>query len=147
MNAWTVTKVVRFAHCDPAGIVFYPRFFDIVHEVLEDWFSDALRCPFRELIVERGLGFPIVRLATEFRAASRLGDELTVALSVPRLGGASMSVDYAVSCRGEPRLDIRTVIVQTDLATGRARAIDGALRERIEQFRNGAPASAVGGTR
>ena len=28
-------KRVRFAHCDPAGIVFYPRYFEMLNELVE----------------------------------------------------------------------------------------------------------------
>jgi len=27
---------VRFAHCDPAGIIFYPRYFEIIKEKWSD---------------------------------------------------------------------------------------------------------------
>lgn len=30
-------KTVRFQHCDPAGIVFHPQFFVLLHEVQEDF--------------------------------------------------------------------------------------------------------------
>jgi 4-hydroxybenzoyl-CoA thioesterase len=35
-------KRVRFQHCDPAGIVFYPQYFVMIHELMEDWFTEAL---------------------------------------------------------------------------------------------------------
>jgi 4-hydroxybenzoyl-CoA thioesterase len=135
MSAWRTRRTVRFAHCDPAGIVFYPRFFEIVHDALEDWFRDALGLPFRELIGTRREGFPVVALSTRFLAPSRLGDELDVDIGVPRLGGASLDVRYALSCGGEPRVVILTTIVHTDLATGRPLPIDDDLRGRFERYR------------
>ena len=135
MSAWRTRRTVRFAHCDPAGIVFYPRFFEIVHDALEDWFRDALGLPFRELIGTRREGFPVVALSTRFLAPSRLGDELDVDIGVPRLGGASLDVRYALSCGGEPRVVVRTTIVHTDLATGRPLSIDDDLRGRFERYR------------
>ncbi|MDB5967509.1 MAG: thioesterase superfamily, partial [Polaromonas sp.] len=30
-------KLIRFHHCDPAGIVFYPQFFYLLHEMQEDF--------------------------------------------------------------------------------------------------------------
>ncbi len=35
-------KLIRFHHCDPAGIVFYPRYFVLFHELYEDWFAEGL---------------------------------------------------------------------------------------------------------
>ena len=42
MSANQGEVLVQFAHCDPAGIVFYARYFEIINEVVEDWFEDAL---------------------------------------------------------------------------------------------------------
>ena len=33
---------VRFGHCDPAGIVFYPRYFEMLNALVEDWISEGL---------------------------------------------------------------------------------------------------------
>lgn len=134
-SAWHTRHTVRFAHCDPAGIVFYPRFFEIAHEAKEQWFGAIIGVPFQQFVGARGRGLPIVRLEADFFAASRHGDELDIAITVAQLGRSSLHLHYAFSCAGEPRLAIRTVIVQTDLHTGRPVPIDGELRERIEALR------------
>ncbi len=137
MSSFRTTRTVRFGHCDPAGIIYYPRYFDLIHEVKEDWFLDALGWPYAKSITELRKGFPMVRLASEFHAPSRLGEELSVVLTVPQLGRSSMGIDYAVSCDGEARVEVRTVVVQVDLSDGRPRAIESDLRERIDRFRKG----------
>ena len=134
VSAWHTTRTVRFGDCDPAGIVFYPRFFEIAHEAEEDWFRDGLGLPFREMIGVRREGFPVVALAARFHAPSRLGDLLDIAIAVTRLGGASVDVRYVLSCAGEQRVEIKTTIVHTDLESGRPRPIEGDLRRRLEAF-------------
>ena len=136
MSSFRATRIVRFGHCDPAGIIFYPRYFDLIHEVKEDWFRMTLDWPFSKLIGETKKGFPIVRLESEFHTPSRLGDELTIVLTVPRLGSSSIAIDYAVTCGDELRAQMRTVVVHVDLTDGRSRPIAGELRERIERFRS-----------
>ena len=37
MPAYQREVLVRFAHCDPAGIVFYARYFEMINGVVEDW--------------------------------------------------------------------------------------------------------------
>ncbi|MDQ2962152.1 MAG: acyl-CoA thioesterase [Pseudomonadota bacterium] len=135
MSCFHATRIVRFGHCDPAGIIFYPRYFDLIHEVKEDWFREALDWSFAKSIGAMRKGFPIVRLASEFHAPSRLGEDLLIVLSVPHLGRSSIAIDYEVSCGGEQRAEMRTVVVHVDLADGRARPIADELRERIERFR------------
>ena len=134
-RAWHTRHTVRFAHCDPAGIVFYPRFFEIAHEAKEEWFRAVVGIPFQQFVGAHGRGLPIVRLEADFFAASRHGDELDIAITVAQLGRSSLHLHYAIGCGGEPRLAIRTVIVQTDLRTGRPVPIDGELRERLEAYR------------
>jgi len=136
MSGFRATRIVRFGHCDPAGIIFYPRYFDLIHEVKEDWFRMALDWSFAKSIAEMKKGFPIVRLASEFHSPSRLGDELTIVLTVPQLGRSSIAVDYALTCGDQLRAEMRTVVVQVDLTDGRSRPIAGELRERIERFRS-----------
>ena len=34
--------LVRFSHCDPAGIIFYPHYFVMFNGLVEDWFNHAL---------------------------------------------------------------------------------------------------------
>jgi 4-hydroxybenzoyl-CoA thioesterase len=35
MPAYQREVLVRFAHCDPAGIVFYARYFEMINGVVE----------------------------------------------------------------------------------------------------------------
>ena len=137
MSVFRTTRTVRFSHCDPAGIIFYPRYFDLIHEAKEDWFKEVLDWPFGSMIGEMKNGFPIVRLEADFRGPSRLGEELTIALRVPVVGGASLHLHYEVTCGGAARLEARTVVVHIDLTTGKPLAIGDDLRARIERFRAG----------
>ena len=40
---------IRFAHCDPAGIVFFPQYLVMINNLVEDWVTDALGMPVRRL--------------------------------------------------------------------------------------------------
>ena len=33
---------IRFTHTDPAGYVFFPRYFDMLQAVAEEWFENSL---------------------------------------------------------------------------------------------------------
>ena len=44
MAAPFVSQVeVRFRHFDPAGIVFYPRYFEMINDFVEEWFDYSER--------------------------------------------------------------------------------------------------------
>ena len=134
---------VRFSHCDPAGIVFYPQYFVLFNGLVEDWVSDALGISYVGLVAEHGIGLPTVSLRSEFRAVSRMGDEVTLALEVERLGVRSLTL--ALACHGDdgPRAEVRKVIVCTSLETHRSQPFPPDLRAAIERFQGAATAATV----
>jgi 4-hydroxybenzoyl-CoA thioesterase len=126
---------VRFADCDLAGIVFYPRYIEMFNAVVEDWYADGLGLPFRELHKEHGLGIPTVHLETDFRVPSEVGDLLRAELAVEKIGGASFTIAIRLLGAGnEERVRARLVLATMDLKTRRAIQIPAALRARIASF-------------
>lgn len=79
---------IRFQHVDYAGIVFYPRFLEMLNCLVEDWFEEALDRPFSKMHETNGI--PTVDLKIQFKKAARLGEVLTKKLWVKNLGGASI---------------------------------------------------------
>ena len=69
-KVFEVEEVVRFAHCDPAGIVFFPQYLVMLNTLHERWFGEALGVPYQHYIGERRLGLPTVRLECDFVAVS-----------------------------------------------------------------------------
>ena len=41
---------IRFGHCDPAGIVYFPQYLVMLNGLLEDWFTDGLGVSYAELL-------------------------------------------------------------------------------------------------
>src|SRR5213078_3442059 len=95
---------IRFQHCDPAGIVFYPRYFEMLNQIVEDWFADELGMPFQEMHLKLGLGVPAVRIDCEFLSASRIGDVLTFELWARAIGKRSISLEIAAQMDDDIRL-------------------------------------------
>ena len=91
---FTTQKQVRFHHCDPAGIVFYPQFFVLLHEVQEDFLAH-IGFPEHALIAG-GKGVPIVDLRTEFLGMCRNGDQLVMTLELTRIGNSSLGMHYEI---------------------------------------------------
>ena len=127
---------IRFAHCDPAGIVFFPQYLVMISHLVEDWVDDALRVPYAELVGRRRTGMPTVSLQCEFSAISRMGDEVRLGLRVERLGGKSLTLQIGCRCGDEPRMVVRQVLVFTSLDTHRAIDIPADLRAAIERFQS-----------
>lgn len=88
MNYFIKKEKVRFQHVDYAGIVFYPRFLEMLNCLVEDWFEEALDRPFSKIHETNGI--PTVDLKVQFKKAARLGEILTKKLWVKNLGGSSV---------------------------------------------------------
>jgi len=86
------TEKIRFKHVDYAGIVFYPRFLEMLNDLVEDWFEEALDRPFSKIHETNGI--PTVDLKVQFKKAARIGELLTKKLWVIKLGGASITCGF-----------------------------------------------------
>lgn len=110
-QTFTTTRRVRFADCDAAGIVFFPRYFEMLNGVVEDWFAGPLGASFRELHLDRGVSVPTAAVEARFMAPSRLEDDLTFALAVTKLGGASCSLRHRITSGDQLRFEATQTIV------------------------------------
>lgn len=127
--------LVRFADCDPAGIVFYPRFLEMFNNLVEDWCRDGLKFSFNEIVIERGWGLPTVHLEADFLAPCRLGEVLKADLFVRGMGTSSINADILLSGPDmSPRVRGKVVLVLSDRRTGRALALPNELRNSIAAF-------------
>jgi 4-hydroxybenzoyl-CoA thioesterase len=111
---------IRFAHCDPAGIVFYPQYLVLTNALVEDWFTEHLKIDYAHMIAQRRVGLPIVKLECEFSRPSRMGETVTLSLSVAAIGRRSIKIDIVGQCGDEIRFRAHQVLVTTSLETGNA---------------------------
>lgn len=126
---------IEFNHCDPAGIVFFPRYFEMVNSVVENFFADVLRHPFARITMEEGCGVPTVRLQVTFTAPSRLGETVRFTLEVEGVGRSSADFRIIAARDGETRLECAQRIVWVG-PDGRAQAWPAPLKARLtEQIR------------
>jgi 4-hydroxybenzoyl-CoA thioesterase len=136
---FTVQKQVRFHHCDPAGIVFYPQFFYLLHEVQEDFLAHI---GFAEhLLIAGGTGVPIVDLKTEFLGMCRNGDRLTMTLELTRIGNTSMGMQYEIlgspTAPGDPgatKLRAHGVVVYSEVPHGKPVRIPDNMRSALMPY-------------
>lgn len=132
-QVFTSRRRVRFADCDAAGIVFFPRYFEMLNGVVEDWFSGPLGASFRELHLERHVSVPTAAVEARFVAPSRLEDDLTFSLTVTRLGGASCGLRHVIASAGERRFEATQTIVHVGRSL-KPEPWPEPLRSRIQPF-------------
>lgn len=116
MSLFERQVVVRFEHCDPAGIMFYPRLFGLVNEAVEDWFA-VMEHDFKSLHIDQRKGVPTVKLDAEFTSPARLGDLLRQTLRVTHLGHASCRLRHEAHVSERPIAHFEHTLVFVDLDT------------------------------
>ncbi|WP_159976289.1 MULTISPECIES: thioesterase family protein [unclassified Novosphingobium] len=129
---FTTRAQVRFADVDPAGIVFYPRYFEMLNGAVEDWFEQDLGMDFAAMHLERRIGVPTVKLETEFVSPSRLGDRLEIIITPRRLGRTSCGISVVFTGEGRERLHAQVVLVCMDLDSHRPVEWPEGVRAAIE---------------
>lgn len=131
----TMPIQVLFRHCDPAAIVFYPRYVELVHDVVENWFNNGLQISYYTLHGERGLGIPTVNLQVDFKAPSRLGEQLTGKLKVLKLGRTSMQLNVQLCGPDDGvRVDAKATVVFVTVENISPLEIPADFRERITPY-------------
>lgn len=127
-------QLIRFSHCDPAGIVFFPQYFVLFNGHVEDWFDEGLGLGYAKVVIGQRIGLPTVALQCEFMKPSRMGERVQLGLAVRELGRSSIKLELTCRKDGELRVRVRQVIVTTSLDDGLSRPIAQNVRDAIERF-------------
>jgi 4-hydroxybenzoyl-CoA thioesterase len=133
-NRFSKAAVIRFSHCDPAGIVFFPQYLVMFNDLVEDWFTHGLDVRYAEFFGVRRLGFPTVSLACDFKAVSRIGDQVALSIGVDRVGTSSIALSLRCEAGAERRVEAKQVLVATSLETHRPIPLPPDIRQALDIF-------------
>lgn len=103
MSALTNTRTVRieWGDCDPAGIIFYPRYFEMFDAATAALFERTLgMTKFEQLKAFAFAGYPLVTTQAKFLRPTRFGDDVVIESTI-RFGRSSFSVEHRLSLAGE----------------------------------------------
>lgn len=125
---------VLFKHCDPAGIVFYPRFFEMINDAVEAMFSDALGWPFEDIHPDQGV--PTASISVQFKAPCRHGDQLMLAIEIKAIGTSSLTLKTRATAPDQLRFEADHTLVCVG-ADGRPTAWPDDMRHKITGLMEG----------
>jgi 4-hydroxybenzoyl-CoA thioesterase len=91
---------VEWGDCDPAGIVYYPRYFAYFDNCTAALFEAAGLPKDQMLKTYRIIGIPMVDTRARFIAPSRFGDDVVVESSILKWNRSSFEVQHKLF-RGE----------------------------------------------
>ena len=135
---------VGWGDCDPAGIVFYPRFFewmDLTSHVL----VRAMGIPREAMLPPTASvgGFPLVGAQAEFLLPVQMDDRLEVRTRVARVGRSSFSLRHEIARLGrdgQPEVLVargredRVFVGRDASGTLRSQALTPRMRAVLDRF-------------
>lgn len=124
---------IEFNHCDPAGIVFYPRYFEMVNSVIENFFADVVGRSFASMHFGADNGVPTVAMEAVFQKPSRLGDKVRFTLRVEKVGGSSVTM--WLEGYGPDGLRLRVGMTLAWIAGMKAAPWPAEMRAALERYR------------
>jgi 4-hydroxybenzoyl-CoA thioesterase len=95
------TRRIEWGECDPAGIVFYPRFFAMFDNATTLLFTAALGMTKYEFLNKYGCaGYPMVDTRARFLVPARFGDDVTIETSITEIKRSSFQITHQLKKDG-----------------------------------------------
>lgn len=95
MFANSRTLTIEWGDCDPAGIVFYPRYFAMFDASTAELFRAATGLTKFQMMQHFDFaGFPMIDTGARFSTPSRFGDVVTIESRIARLGRSSFDIEH-----------------------------------------------------
>ena len=125
---------VRFGDVDPAGIVYFPKIYDFIHEAFESLWDIHVGKRYYHLVGEDRLGFPLVHSEVSFLKPLRFGDRPLVRVSVVEIGNSSVTLRYRFSVDDVLCVNALMKVVCVELDGLQTIPIPKEFRERFEEI-------------
>ena len=94
--------IIEWGQCDPAGIVFNPRFFEMFDASSWLLFEAVLGVKPQELAAAYGIiGIALVDARANFLKPAKFGDAIEIASKVSEFRRSSFDVEHRLSVNGE----------------------------------------------
>jgi len=104
MALMTNTRTVRieWGDCDPAGIVFYPRYFAMFDASTTALFERALGMTKFQFLKHYGsVGYPMLDTSARFVKPTRFGDDVVIETRVAQIGRSSFEMAHRILKDGD----------------------------------------------
>jgi len=106
-------KKINFYDCDPAGILFYGRVYELCHAAYESMIESFNLD--KDFWTNENYIVPIISSEASYHKPIKYGDEVTVEIKVAKLRPSSFELEYECkNSKGENCVKVKTVHVFVD---------------------------------
>ena len=97
-----VSRRIQWGECDPAGIVFYPRYFEMFDAATTAMFSAATGFTKYQMFEHfKFAGYPMVDTRARFLIPTRFGDDVTIETTMTEAKRSSFNITHQLKKGGE----------------------------------------------
>ena len=124
---------INFFDCDPAGILFYARVFQICHSAYESMIASFLLK--EDYWNNEEYVVPISSSEAKYLKPIKYGETITIELTVAQLRNCSFELEYLCKNeKGEVCAEVKTIHVFVDKKTWKKNEINQEVRAGLEKF-------------
>jgi 4-hydroxybenzoyl-CoA thioesterase len=99
-------KRIPWGDCDPAQIVFYPRYYEYFDEATQELFRAALGMAKIKWVKKFGIiGIPLVETRAKYMIPNFYGDDVTIESRIIKFGRTSFDVEHKILKAGKLAVD------------------------------------------
>jgi acyl-CoA thioester hydrolase len=108
---------VRYAECDPQGVVFNAHFLAYFDTSITELWRAAFGS--YQAMLDRGVDVVVAEAQVRFRSPARFDEQLTLEIAVTQLGNTSITSSHRISRDGSPVVEgvLRHVLVDREELT------------------------------
>ena len=126
-------KRINFYDCDPAGILFYGRVYELCHSAYEDLIS-GIRLEENYWDNEEYV-VPILNSEAHYHKPMKYGETISVEVKVSKLKSSSFELEYELKNEaGEKCTAVKTVHIFVDKSTWKKQKIKKNVRAGLKKY-------------
>jgi 4-hydroxybenzoyl-CoA thioesterase len=133
-KSFTTQLNVRFGDVDPAGIVYFPKIYDYIHEAFEELWDTHVGHRYYHVLSEEHLGFPLVHSEVDFKHPLHFGERPVVRVTCFKLGRSSIGLHYQFRVDDVLCVDAHMTVVCVEIGDLASREIPPHYRKKFEQI-------------
>ena len=136
----TISRRIQWGECDPAGIVFYPRYFEMFDASTTAMFSAATGLTKYQMFeTYKFAGYPMVDTRARFLIPCRFGDDITIETTMTEAKRSSFNIAHHLKKEGALAVEAFETRVwvgrdPVDASKIKSQPIPGEVIEKLSRF-------------
>lgn len=133
-------RKVQWGDCDPAAIVYTPRFLDYALEAIDAWMGTVLGADWFVMNTQMGIGGPMVHVALDFQSPARAGDVIALDVRLEKATRSALTFVVQGKVGAKRRIyTARCVSVIIDRKRFKSMPLPPTFRRRIDAYLGARP--------